>query len=147
MLTVLGWILVIFPGILFVGQLISSLNFSFAQKIGLQENPAHADPLVQRAERYVAYWDLVTLGWLPLSGILMLLDHSAWPLMGFFGSAIYIDTAGREAAKNLSLKHHGLQVGAPGQHRFFFATYIIMLILGLLTLAVSLAAIAETCCT
>ena len=144
MMTLLGWVLIIFPGILFVGQLISSINFSFAQKIGLQENPAHADPLVQRAERYVAYWDLVTLGWLPLSGMLMLLDHPLWPLMAFFGSAIYIDTAGREAVKNLSFKHEGLQVGAPNQHRFFFATYIIMLAIGLLTLVVSLVAITES---
>lgn len=125
----LGWVLIIFPGILFVGQIISSIDFSFAQKIGLQESPDEADPLLQRAERYSAYWDLVTLGWLPLSGVLMVFNHSAWPLVAFFGGAIYLDSAGREAAKILSFKHEGIRIGAPKQHRFFFATYIFMALL------------------
>lgn len=135
---VLGWILIIFPGILLVGQLISSVNFSLAQKLGLQENPEEADPLLQRAERYVAYWDLVTLVWLPLAGVLMVLDHPAWPLVALFGGAIYIDTAGREAAKNLSFKHEGFRIGPPKQQKFFFATYIMMAVLGIVVVAYSL---------
>ena len=77
----IGWILIVFPGILFIGQIISSVNFSLAQKLGMQENPKETDPLLQRAEKYTAYWDLVTLGWLPLSGILMVINNSAWPLL------------------------------------------------------------------
>ena len=138
---VLGLLLTIFPGILFVGQIISSVNFSFAQKVGLQEDPSEADPLLQRAERYTAYWDLVTLGWLPLAGILMVLDHALWPVMAFFGGAIYFDTAGRESAKILSFKHEGLRVGPPGQHRFFISTYVIMIILAVLAIVFSLASL------
>lgn len=61
----IGWFLIIFPGILFLGQIISSVNFALAQRLGLQENPGETDLLLQRAEKYVAYWDLVTMGWLP----------------------------------------------------------------------------------
>jgi len=77
----LGWLLIIFPGILFVGQIISSLNFELAQKLGLQEKPETADALLQRAEQYAAYWDLVTLIWLPLSGILMIINNPLWPYL------------------------------------------------------------------
>ena len=107
----LGWVLIIFPGIIFVGQIISSVNFSLAQKLGLQEDPDEAAPLLQRAEKYTAYWDLVTLGWLPISGVLMVINCSVWPLVALFGGAIYLDTAGREAAKVLSFKHEGVRIG------------------------------------
>ena len=137
----LGWVLVVFPGILFVGQIISSINFSLAQKLGLQEDPAESDPLLQRAEQYAAYWDLVTMGWLPLAGVLMLVDSQAWPLVAFFGGAIYLDASGREAAKNLSFKHEGVRIGAPRQQRLFFATYFIMAALAIVVLAYSLVAL------
>ena len=139
----IGWILVIFPGILFFGQCISSVNFSLAQKLGLQENPEESDPLLQRAERYTAYWDLVTLAWLPIAGVLMILDISIWPVVSFFGAAIYLDAAGREAAKNLSFKHEGVRIGPPRQQRLFFATYIVMGILGIIVIAYSIGPILD----
>jgi len=134
----IGWLLIIFPGILFVGQIISSINFSLAQKLGLQEDPDETDPLLQRAEKYTAYWDLVTMGWLPFSGILMVVNHSAWPLFVMFGSAIYLDAAGREAAKILSFKHEGIRTGPKKQQRAFFSTYIVMVLLAIVGLTYSL---------
>ncbi len=136
--SILGWILIIFPGILFVGQVISSVNFKLAQQLGLQENPQETDSLLQTVEQYTAYWDLVTLIWMPISGILMVLGSSFWPLVSFFAGAIYIDTAGREAAKILSFKHEGIRIGAPKQQKFFFSTYIIMALLGVIVIAFSL---------
>ncbi len=133
----LGWILIIFPGLLYIGQIISSVNFPLAQKIGLQENPDHADKLLQRSERYTAYWDVVTLCWLPVSGMLMVIDYQSWPIFALVGGAVYFDTAGREAAKILSLKHEGVSVGAPRQFKLFFSTYIIMAALGITTIAYS----------
>jgi len=105
----LGWILIIFSGIMFLIQLISSINFSLAQKLGLQEKSETADLLLIRSERYTAYWDLMTLIWLPIGGILMVINHPWWPLISLIGSSIYFDTAGREAAKNLSFRHEGIR--------------------------------------
>ena len=135
---ILGWIILIFPGILLLGQIISSINFPLAQQLGLQENPDKTDPLLQRAERYTAYWDLLTLVWMPIAGVLMIINHPLWPMMALIGGAIYFDAAGREAAKNLSFKHGGLKVGSPKQHRLFFATYIVMAILGVIVVMYSL---------
>jgi len=134
----LGWVLIIFPGILYSGQIISSINFSFAQKMGLQENPEETDLLLQRAEKYTAYWDLVTLVWLPISGVLMLINNSLWPIFALFGGAIYLDAAGREAAKILSFKHEGVRIGSPLQQRLFFSTYIIMAVLAIVVIVYSL---------
>ena len=134
---IIGWLLIIFPGILYLGQLISSVNFPLAQRLGLQEDPKETDLLLQRAERYAAYWDLVTLIWMPLSGVLILTDSTAWPLFAFFAGAIYLDTAGREAAKVLSFKHEGVRIGPEKQHRLFFATYFIMAALGIVSVAYS----------
>ena len=127
-----------FPGALFLVQLISSVNFSLAQKLGVQEKSDQADPLLLRAERYVAYWDVVSLVWLPIAGILMVTDHPWWPVVSLAAGAIYIDAAGREAAKNLSFRHEGIKAGPKKQQNLFFATYIIMLILGIITLVYSL---------
>lgn len=127
----LGWILVVFPGVLILGQIISSINFSLAQRLGIQENPDLTDPILQRAEQYTAYWDLFTLIWLPVAGILMIVNHPLWMITALIGGAIYFDTAGREAAKFLSFKHEGVRMGSPKQQRVFFATYIVMAILGI----------------
>jgi cytochrome b561 len=134
---ILGWLLIIFPGILYVGQFISSVNFPLAQQLGLQENPKETDQLLQRAEKYTAYWDLLTLIWMPLSGVLMVINSSAWPLFALIGGAIYLDAAGREAVKILSFKHEGVRIGAPNQHRLFFATYFIMAIIGVVVVTYS----------
>ncbi len=134
----LGWILIIFPGILFFAQVISSISFAFAQRLGIQETEEHNVALVLRAVRYVAYWDLITLVWMPLAGLLMVLDHSYWPVVSLLAGAIYFDTSGREAAKNLSFRHEGLRVGPPGQSKFFFSTYIMMAALAIATVSTAL---------
>jgi len=141
MQTILAWAMIIFGGALYLAQLISSINFSLAQKLGLQENPDNTDSLLIRSEKYVAYWDLVVLIWFPVSGFLMLIKHQWWPIFSIFAGAIYLDAAGREAFKNLSFKHHGLKVGNQKQWILFFATYIFMASLALLVITHSLIAL------
>jgi hypothetical protein len=138
---IIGWLLIFFPGALLIAQLISSLNFEFAQKLGIQENPEESDGILQRAERYVAYWDLVTLVWLPLAGLLMVINHPLWPYVALIGGAIYFDASGREAAKNLSLKHEVFKIGTPQQQKVFFASYVIMVVIGVGIVGYALAAL------
>jgi len=141
MQAILGWILILFPGALLLVQLISSLNFSLAQKLGLQEKSGSAAPLLLRSERYTAYWDLVTLVWLPVAGILMVINDPWWPVIALIGAAIYIDAAGREAAKNLSFRHEGIETGTKQEQILFFITYIIMIIIGIIIIIYSLQAL------
>jgi hypothetical protein len=139
---IIGWILLIFGGALYLAQVISSVNFKLAQRLGIQEKPEVTDPLLQRSERYTAYWDLVTLGWLPLAGVLMITNHDWWPIISLIGGAIYLDTSGREAAKSLSFRHEGIKVGTDKQQSVFFASYIVMAVIAIVLIIYSISSLA-----
>ncbi|MEJ2180239.1 MAG: hypothetical protein P8Y28_07330 [Gammaproteobacteria bacterium] len=135
----MGWGLLILGGALYLAQIISSIDFKLAQRLGIQEDPKDTDPILQRSERYTAYWDLVTLGWLPLSGALMIIDHKWWPIVSLIGGAIYLDTSGREAAKSICFRHEGIKTGTDKQKRIFFASYIVMAIMAIALITYSVS--------
>lgn len=138
---IFGWILLILGGALYLAQVISSLSFSLAQRLGIQEDPRFTDTLLQRAERYTAYWDLLTLLWLPLAGIFMVLDVDYWPVVLLIGGVIYFDASGREATKILSFRHEGVKIGADKQQKVFFASYIVMVVMAAVAIIYSLSAL------
>lgn len=138
MQVIIGWTLIIFGGALYLAQVISSINFPLAQRLGIQEKPETSDMLLQRSERYTAYWDLLTLLWLPIAGILMVTNHHLWPIMSLIGGTIYLDTAGREAVKNLSFQHEGIKVGTDKEQRVFFASYIVMAVIAIIVIMYSI---------
>ena len=134
----LGWVMIVFGGTLYLAQLISSVNFSFAQRLGIQEKAEASDPLLQRSEQYTAYWDLISLVWLPAAGVLMVMNHHLWPIISLVGGVIYLDTAGREAVKNLSFRHEGLKMGSVSQQRVFLASYIVMAVIAVVVIVYSI---------
>ena len=139
----IGWGLLIFGGALYLAQVISSINFKLAQQLGIQEDPVDSDPILQRSERYTAYWDLVTLGWLPIAGFLMIVNHGWWPIVSLIGGAIYLDTSGREAVKNISFRHEGIKTGTDKQQRIFFVSYIVMAIIAIILIAYSVSVLVS----
>ena len=124
--------------LLYVGQLISVLNFGLAQRLGLQEKPEDTDPLFGRLELWTARWDLLWLWTLPAAGILMLIDDSWWPYAAMVGGSAYVDTGGREIAKILSVRRHGLRTGSPGEVRLLFGTHALFVTLGGLAIVAGL---------
>ena len=135
---ILGWILIIFGGGLYLAQIISAINFPLAQRLGIQEKSETSDTVLQRCERYTAYWDLLVLLWLPVAGVLMVTDHRWWPIMSLIGGSIYLDTSGREAVKNLSFRYEGINVGTTNEQRVFFASYIIMAVIAIIVITYSI---------
>lgn len=138
-----GWIMLILGGTLYAAQVISTIDFRLAQRLGIQEDPDASDPLLQRAERYTAYWDLVTIVWLPLAGLLMILDHAWWPVVALIGGSIYFDTSGREAMKILSFRHEGVRIGGEVQQRLFFASYGVMVLMAIVLMLYACSALLE----
>ena len=136
--TIMGWVIFVFGSALYIAQMISSLNFSLAQRLGIQEKAEYADPLFQRSERYTAYWDLLTLLWFPVAGFLMIINHGWWPIMSLLAGAIYLDASGREAVKNLSLKHEGIRVGTDKENQVFLVFYIVMAVIAIIVIAFSM---------
>jgi hypothetical protein len=103
----IGWTCLILGALLYIAQLISSIDFKLAQQLGIQENPEETNSILQTAERYTAWWDLVTLGWLPLAGLLMILESPCWPVVGLVGGAIYFDTSGGKRQKSSVFERRG----------------------------------------
>lgn len=125
-----GFVCLVFGLIGLTGQLISTLNFSLAQRLGLQEKHENTDPLFRRLELNTAKWDLFVLWALPAAGILMLTNHPWWPYMSLVAGGISVDTAGREAAKVLGLLHHGVRTGSDTEVRLYFSFMGMKLLIG-----------------
>jgi len=70
-----GWLFLPPCDLLYFAGAISSFNFQLAQQPGIQEYPEASDSVLQTVERFAAYRDSLTSGWLPLSGIWMISDH------------------------------------------------------------------------
>ena len=141
-LTVTGFVCVFFGLVCVVGQLVSAVNFRFAQNLGLQEKNETTDPLYRRLELNTARWDLVVLWTLPAAGILMLIDHSWWPYLALVAGGVSVDTAGREAAKVVGLAKHGLKTGSEVEKRLFFAFLGTIFLIGMWCIAFALASLA-----
>lgn len=135
---ILAVVILAFSGILLLAQIVSTCNFKLAQKLGIQESEKNADSLLIRAERYIAYWDILTLCWLPIGVIAMMLEVYYWPIISIVGSSMYIDASGREAMKNLSFRHERLKCGGEKQKKLFFGSYVVMFIMGIVVLIYSI---------
>ncbi|MBU1694478.1 MAG: hypothetical protein KJ726_09995 [Verrucomicrobia bacterium] len=138
MRTVLGIVCILFGALGWAGQVISGLNYELAQKLGLQEKSEGTDPLFRLAERNTARWDIVVLWTLIAAGILMLLDNAWWPPVALVAGGIYLDAAGREVAKVLSLKRHGVRIGTPGARKVAAGFFTVMAAVSIWVLAYTL---------
>lgn len=141
MLIATGIVALLF-GIVYAGQLVSVVNMPLAQRLGLQERPSAADPLFTRLEANTARWDLAVLWTMPATGVLMLWGHPAWPFAALVAGGVYIDAAGREAAKWLGLRAARVGVGTPREGRLYLAAMAAMAAAGLLVIGVALGALA-----
>ena len=74
----------------------------------------------------------------------MVIDHRYWPVISVIGAAIYLDAAGREAAKNLSFQHEGVKIGTKKEWRVFFSTYIVMALIAIITIIYSIPPLLST---
>ena len=138
-LTVTGVFCVLFGLVCVIGQLISTVDFGLAQKLGLQEGNEATEPLYRRLELNTARWDLVVLWTLPCAGALMLAGHEWWPFLALVAGGVHVDTAGRETAKVLGLAKEGVKTGTRTETRLFFSFLGAMLLIGLWCVAYGLA--------
>ena len=139
MMTATGVVCAVFGSMILIGQLISTVNFSLAQRLGLQEKDADSDPLYRRLELTTARWDLFVLWTLPAAGALMLVDHAWWPFLALVAGGVYVDAAGRESAKTLGLRRGGVRTGSDRETRTFLLVMAFIALLGLWCIGLSFA--------
>ncbi|MDJ0569150.1 MAG: hypothetical protein QNJ53_08875 [Pleurocapsa sp. MO_192.B19] len=135
---VLGIICVLFGVFGWGGQVLSGINYPLAQRLGLQEKSEGTDPLYRRAETNTARWDIFVLWTLLASGILMLTNNYWWPYLSLIAGGIYLDTAGREVAKLLSLSKEGIKIGTSKDLKVVAVFFPTMLIIAIWAIAYSL---------
>lgn len=128
---ILGIVCVLFGAVGWIGQTMSSIDFPLAQRLGLQEKSEDTDALYLLTELNAARWDAVVLWPLILAGILLLLDHPWWPYVSLVAAGIYLDAAGREAAKYVSFSRGGVRTGTAKEKRTAFGFYASMGIIAL----------------
>ena len=138
---ILGLLWLVVGGFLFAGQVISTVNFPLAQRLGLQEKAENVNPLIGELERKAATWDCFALWLPPLAGLLMLLDHTAWPVACLIASGLYFDAGGREWAKIRGLMAHGVPVGNPRERKVIFGTFSFFLLTALSGILVGVVAV------
>ncbi|MFH0788345.1 MAG: hypothetical protein V2B13_12115 [Pseudomonadota bacterium] len=65
----------------------------------------------------------------------MLMDHPWWPILSLVAGGIYLDGAGRESAKYLSLHKSGVRIGTSKQVKTAQVFFASMFLVALLVLA------------
>jgi hypothetical protein len=124
-----------------IGQSISVVSFSLAQRLGFQEKGDETDPLHRRLELNAARWDLFVLWTLPIAGILILTNHAWWPCLALIAGAIHLDAGGREIAKIRGLRAHGVRTGSAKDLRLFLIFMGSMALIGLWCITIGLGAL------
>jgi len=135
---ILGTICVLFGGFGWVSQILSWINYPLAQRLGFQEKSEETDPLFRQAEINTAIWDSFVLWTLLAAGILMLINNQLWPYLSLIAGGIYLDGAGREIAKHLSLSKGGIRIGTPKDVRVAAVAFSAMLIIAIWVIIYSL---------
>ena len=130
LLQVVAGVVFVLLWLIYVGQLVSVVNLSLAQRLGLQEQPDNIDPIYSRDAAGTARWDLVSMWTLPAAGILMLIDHSWWPYLALIGGSVFVDTGGRQAIKLLGYRREDVRVGTVQDVRRALGVYALFVIVG-----------------
>jgi hypothetical protein len=129
----------LFGGFVWVGQTISTINYPFATRVGLQESMEGTDPLFQHLEHNTAKWDMVTLWTLFAAGLLMVINSNWWPYLALIAGGVYFDAGGRELVKILGMKAEDQRIGT--QRDFLTSILVIYAPMIVVALCVIVAAI------
>ncbi len=114
MTTLLGIVVIIVGLLVYIGQGLSFFAPALATKIGLNDPPEEMDESLYIIETKANGLGDLILAWvLPISGLLMILDHAAWTYLALIGSGIYIYFALLTIFCRIYLKRYGKKVGNP----------------------------------
>jgi len=130
-----GVLLIIFTLLLcWLGQAITTFGPKLAVKLQLVEAESDVDPVYYIDVRGEAKWDILILWVLPVAGILLLLDNTAWAYFGLIGGGSYLYFAGRGVVVRLLMRRRGIHIGTPGNIRLFYAVLTIWAIIAVVTI-------------
>jgi hypothetical protein len=118
MTTAIGAVILIAGLIAWIGQTLSFLAPSLAERLGVLEPKGEIDESLRVIEASAEGLTDMLLTWtLPVSALLMLLDHPLWPYLGLTGAGVFLYVAGLITLSRVYLKREGRKVGRPASER------------------------------
>ncbi|MCJ7537355.1 MAG: hypothetical protein MUO57_17655 [Anaerolineales bacterium] len=139
--TIWGIILTIISSLGWLGQVISAINPILAAKLGLVEPEADVDPSFYADVRGEAYWDAAILWTLPVAGVLLLLNNTAWVYFGLVGGGMYLYFAGRGIVVRRLMQQRGIRIGKPDSLKVIYIFLALWGIAAGITIVMAIAAI------
>ena len=136
----LGLVVVVLAGLCWAGQVLSWLAPKAAVRWGFMEPEADVEPVFAADGAAEARWDAIILWPMIVAGVLLMLDHQAWPYFGLVGAGSYIYFAGRGIAARLTMRARGFRIGTPNN---VTVGLIALAVWGAMAIGVMVAAIVE----
>ena len=87
--------------------------------------------------RAEAPWDALTTWTLPVAGLLLVLDVSAWAYFGLVGGGMYVYFGGRGIFQRFAMTRRGMRVGSEQNIRIAYLFLGTWALAGLLTIALA----------
>ena len=139
--TVIGIVVIVVGLICWIGQTLALLAPHIAVKLGLCEPEEEMDHTLYTIETKAhGLTDLLLTWTLPVAGLLIILDHSFWPILALIGGGIYLYFPGIISFHRVFLKKHGIKMGSPSAIK---ATYVFSIIWVLSALTMIILAIKQ----
>ena len=129
-----GVVLIVLGLLAWGGQGLSYFAPSTAEKLNLTEGEEKVEPVFWADGQGEALWDFLTLWILVVAGILLLLDHDAWPYFGLVGGSVYVYFAGRGILTRLEMQRSGFRIGDPSNVRLGLIMLAVWGVVGLITI-------------
>ena len=131
MITFIGIVVIVVGLLVWIGQSLSFLAPDIATKLGLNSPEVEMDQSLYIIETKANGLSDILLTWiLPLSGLLMIFDHKAWPFLALIGSGIYIYFALLTIFSRVFLKKRGKKVGSPSSEKVAYVFSAIWILSG-----------------
>jgi len=139
-----GVVLIVFTLILcWLAQLINAFSPALAIKLGVAEPEDDVDPIFFLDGRGEAIWDALILWTLPVAGLLLLFDNSAWAYFGLVGGGMYLYFAGRGLLVRQMMGRKGIRIGKPETVKLYNAVLILWGLIGVVTLFMAVDALSS----
>ena len=134
---ILGVVLIVLGLLAWGGQTLSRFAPDTATKLSLVEKRETVEPVYWADIRGEALWDFLTLWTLVVAGVLLLIDHQAWPYFGLVGGSIYLYFAGRGILTRVEMQRAGFRVGDSRSVQLGLVMLAVWGIVGLTTILIA----------
>lgn len=134
-----GVVMIALGALAWGGQTLAWLAPTLATRWGLTEAEQEVEPVYHADIRGEARIDAFTLWTMLVAGVLLVLDHEAWPYFGLVGGGMYAYFAGRGVSTRLEMQHDGFRIGSPQGIRVAYAFLVAWGVLALVTIAAAVA--------